>query len=164
MAQGGAGGDKQHPPKVPIDGTVPVELMPTPLTIAADVLCAWIAQHPNANVGGVALPRDGNIIKVYWKGAPPPELQTLAAAQPMPVIFHAAAYSAADLDPVARQLMTDHGDTVSSTGPSHDYSGVSVTLRPTAPAAATMAKLNAESPVPVIFWRFDDPVDLTINT
>lgn len=51
MAQGAAGGDNQHPPKVPIDGTVPIELMPTPLTIAADALGAWIAQHPNADVG-----------------------------------------------------------------------------------------------------------------
>ncbi|MFD3400242.1 hypothetical protein ACFWUU_06195 [Kribbella sp. NPDC058693] len=149
---------------MPIDGAVPIELMPTPLTIAADALGAWIAQHPNADVGGVALQRDGNSIKVYWKGTPPPELQTLAAAQPMPVIFHATTYSAAELDPIARQLMTDHGDTVSSTGPSHDYSGISVTLRSTAPAAATMAKLNAESPVPVIFWTFADPVDLTTNT
>jgi hypothetical protein len=127
-------------------------------------LSGWIAQSPNVNVGGVRLLRDRNAVVVYWKGTPPAELQSLAAAQRIPVIFHATTYSLADLDLVARQLMTDHGDTVSSTGPNRDYSGVSVTLWSTAPVAATMTRLNAEATVPITFWKFADPVDLTTNT
>ncbi|WUJ67701.1 hypothetical protein OG809_21595 [Kribbella soli] len=163
MARDGADGGVWRPKKA-ISGSVPVELMPTPASTAAHTVGDWISENPNANAGGVVILRDPEAVAVYWKGPPPPELQSLAAAQPMPVTFHAATYSLADLDPVARQVLADHRDVVSSTGPNHDYSGISVSLWSTAPVEATMAKLNAESDVPIFFWMIADPVDLTGDT
>ena len=142
---------------------VPVPL-PTVAEIVGDALSGWIAEHPNVNACGVAIQRDREAVAVYWKGTPPSELQSLAAAQPVPVSFYSATYSLADLDPVARQVLADHRDVVSSTGPNHGYSGISVTLWSTAPVDATMAELNAESDVPIFFWMVADPVDLTGNT
>ncbi|TDW69468.1 hypothetical protein [Kribbella pratensis] len=152
-----------HRPKKAITGSVPAELMPTPRSIAADTLADWIEKSANVNACGLELLRDQDAVVVYWKGTPPAELRSLAAAQAVPVSFHASRYSLADLDPVARQVLADHSDVVSSTGPNRDYSGISVTLWSTAPMEATMTKLNAESDVPVFFWKFADPVDLTAD-
>ncbi|WP_432889713.1 hypothetical protein ACQPYH_11030 [Kribbella sp. CA-245084] len=160
MAKDGADSRGHRDPKA-ISGSVPAELMPTPTSTAARSLRDWIAENPNANVGGVAILRDREAVAVYWKGTPPAELQSLAAAQPVPVIFHATRYSLADLDPVARQVLADHRDVVSSTGPNHDYSGISVSLWSTAPVDTTMTNLNAESDIPITFWKIADPVDLT---
>ena len=162
MARDGTDCGGQRPKKA-ISGSVPAELMPTPASTAARTLRDWISENPNANAGGVAILRDREALVVYWKGTPPAELQSLAAAQAVPVSFHASRYSLADLDPVARQV-ADRSDVVSSTGPNRDYSGISVTLWSTAPVEATMTELNAESDVPVFFWKFADPVDLTSDT
>ncbi|MFI5695554.1 hypothetical protein ACIA58_27130 [Kribbella sp. NPDC051586] len=162
MAEDGTNG-RTHRDSKAIPGPVPAELMPTPPSTAAQNLSEWIVENPNVNSGGVVILRDREAVAVYWKGTPPAELQSLAAAQAVPVIFHASRYSLADLDPVARQVLADHRDVVSSTGPNRDYSGVSVTLWSTAPVEATMADLNAESDVPILFWKVADPVDLTGN-
>jgi hypothetical protein len=156
--------ESQRARKVPRPGPVPADLMPTPLDITADALSDWIAKNPDVNVGGVRILREMKTVAVYWKGTPPDELRSLAAALPMPVTFEASPYSLAELDPVAGQMLADHRDVVSSTGPGNDYSGVSVTLWSTAPVDATMAELNAKTSVPIIFDKFADPVELAGNT
>jgi len=140
-----------------------MDLTPTPLDITADALSAWIAKNPNANVGGVRIFRDTKTVAAYWKGTPPAGLRSLADAQPMPVTFYASPYSLAELDPMARQVLAGNRHLVSSTGPSKDYSGITVTLWSTAPIKATMAELNAKAAVPVVFDKVADPVDLAGN-
>ncbi|MER7244639.1 hypothetical protein [Kribbella sp. NPDC000426] len=139
-------------------------MLPTPSELTADALSDWIAKNPDPDVGGVRILPDLKTVMVYWKGAPPAGLRNLAVTLPMPVTFQASPYSLADLDPIARKVLADNRDVVSSTGPSHDYSGVSVTLWSTAPLNATIARLNKEASVPIIFDKTADPVDLAGTT
>lgn len=108
--------------------------------------------------------RDTNTVTVYWKGASPAALRDLAEALPVPVAFHAAPYSLSELDPIARQVLADNRELVSSAGPSKDYSGISVTLWSRAPIAVAMAELNANTTVPIMFDKVADPVDITTDT
>lgn len=150
-------------PKDPKPGPVSAGMLPTPTELTADALSDWITKNPNAKVGGVRILPDLKAIVVYLKGTPPTGLRSLAAAQAIPVTFQASPYSLADLDPIARQVLADHRDVVSSASPSHDYSGVSVTLWSTAPVDSAMTELNAKASVPIIFDKLADPVDLAGN-
>lgn len=98
---------------------------------------------------------------VYWKGPPPAGLQSLAAKQAVPMSIQSAAYSLAELLPIAKMLVTNHHDVLVSAGPSNDYSGISVHLKPEALVAKVVAELSAEAEVPVVCDGVGDSGPLT---
>ena len=138
--------------KVPRDpeGLVPGEVQPTAEEDAADAVMRWLTENPDTNAGSVRILDDHKTVVVYWKGDPPADLQQVAASQPVPVAIRQAIYSRAELVAAARSLMESNKGVISSAGPSHDFSGVGITLWSKAPQTA-LAAVRAQSPVPIEF-------------
>jgi hypothetical protein len=148
------GGDPRDP-----EGPVPAELLPTPELTTLRALGDWIAKNPNPNAGGANIADDRKSVMVYWKGTAPPGLLALAASQPVPVTFQAAAYSSDELAATAKALVTDNPGVVTSAAESPDFSGVVVWLSSNAPPTA-LADLKARSAVPLVESWTEDPVSL----
>ncbi len=148
--------------KVPRDpeGLVPGEVQPTAEEDAADAVMRWLTENPDTNAGKVRILDDHKTVVVYWKGDPPAELQQIAASQPVPVTIREAIYSRAELVAAARSLMEANKGVMTSAGPSHDFSGVWITLSSKAPQTA-LAAVRAQSPVPI---EFGGVLDITYGT
>ncbi|MET9311726.1 hypothetical protein ABZX12_07885 [Kribbella sp. NPDC003505] len=138
--------------KVPKDPEGPVlgEVQPTPEDEAAQAVMQWLTENPDTNAGSVRILADHKTVVVYWKGDPPAELQQVVASQPVPVTIRKAAYSRAELVAGARSLMDANKGVLTSAGPSHDFSGVGITLSSKAPQTA-LAAVRAQSAVPIEF-------------
>ncbi|GAA1594155.1 hypothetical protein GCM10009804_58430 [Kribbella hippodromi] len=90
-------------------------------------LSDWIEEHPTVvGAGGVTISDDLAMVDVYWKGTVPPDLQSLAKAQPAAVAFRSAAYSNDELSATAQMLLDSFRGVLTSAGPSQDWSGVVV--------------------------------------
>lgn len=123
---------------------------------AVRVLSGWIAGHSDeSGAGGVRILRDLSTVWVYWKGAVPADLRSLAARQPIPITFQAAAYSSAELAAAVHAVMGDNPG-LSSAGFLSDYSGIQVTLSSKAPPN-TLAKAEASCSVPIVLRGIGDP-------
>jgi hypothetical protein len=78
----------------------------------------------------------------------------------VPVTIREAIYSRAELVAAARSLMEANKGVMTSAGPSHDFSGVWITLSSKAPQTA-LAAVRAQSPVPI---EFGGVLDITYGT
>ena len=138
--------------KVPRDpeGPVPGEVQPTPEEDAAQAVMQWLTENPDTNAGSVRILDDHKTVVVYWKGDPPTDLQQFVASQPVPVAIRKAIYSRAELVAAARSLMAANKGVLTSAAPSHDFSGVAITLSSKAPQTA-LAAVRAQSAVPIEF-------------
>lgn len=136
--------------KVPRDpeGLVPGEVRPTAEDDAAQAVMQWLTENPDTNAGSVRIFDDHKTVVVSWKGDPPAGLQQVAASQPVPVAIRQAIYSRAELEAAARSLMESNKGVLTSAAPSHDFSGVAITLSSKAPQTA-LATVRAQSPVPI---------------
>jgi hypothetical protein len=142
----------------PQQSSIPAEFLPTAAETAAMSLSDWIEEHPTvAGAGGVAISDDLATVNVYWKGTVPPDLQSLAKTQPAPVAFRSAAYSNDELSATSQMLVDSFPSVVTSAGPSQDWSGVVVTLKPNAPASAMTTLSTAAGGTPITSLGVDEP-------
>ncbi|MGW1341112.1 hypothetical protein ACWCOV_08670 [Kribbella sp. NPDC002412] len=137
-------------------------LLPDPAETAGRALGNWIADHPDDSAsGGVRVLKDRKTVLVYWKGAVPDGLQSLAAGQPVPVTFKPAPYSRAELTAAVTEVMVNNPDTVSAAGSTPDYTGISVVLSAKAPAnALAEVQAKATSSIPIVLRKVGDPKPL----
>ncbi|MFI5697488.1 hypothetical protein ACIA58_36860 [Kribbella sp. NPDC051586] len=143
--------------KIPRDpeGPVPGEVLPTAEEEAAQAVMQWLTENRDTNAGSVSILDDHKTVVVYWKGDPPTELQQVVASQPVPVSIRQAPYSRDELVAAARSLLEANKGVISSAGPNHDFSAVSISLSSKAPETA-LATLRAQSAVPIEFRGVQD--------
>jgi hypothetical protein len=97
------------------------------------------------NASIVASPTNHEL-RVYWKGAVPAKVRTLAAGLDVPVTFHPAAFAHSELVTSAKRLASD--PRVTQAAPKADGSGLAVTV--TAPLRQTdQDGLSASATVPL---------------
>ena len=130
---------------------------------AGRALADWIAEHPGEpGEGGVRILKDRTTVLVYWKGAVPAGLKSLAADQPVPVTFKPAPYSRAELNAAMDAVIANNPPgIITVAGSEPDYSGISIALSSKAPANAfDQVKAKTATGIPIGLRGIIDPKPL----
>ncbi|WP_410790413.1 hypothetical protein [Kribbella sp. C-35] len=130
---------------------------------AGRALADWIAEHPGEpGEGGVRILKDRTTVVVYWKGAVPTGLQSLAADQPVAVTFKPAPYSRAELNAAMDAVVANNAPgIVTVVGSEPDYSSISIALSSKAPANAfDQVRSKAATAIPITLRGIIDPKPL----
>jgi hypothetical protein len=138
----------------------PQEVVPQ---AASQALADWIGEHPGEpGEGGVRILKDRTTVLVYWKGAVPAGLQSLAAKQPVPVTFKTAPYSRVELNAAMDAVIANTTPgIVTVVGSEPDYSGITVALSSHAPPNAfDQVRSKAGTAIPITLRGIIDPKPL----
>lgn len=129
----------------PLPAPIAADLLPTPAETAAYALRDWIDQHPSPTAGTVAVEDDLTNVSLYWKGAPPAELQNLASQQPAPVAVRQSRYTEAEIGAERDALMNEYRSWINYVVPTKDLNGLTVSLKPAAPSNALTTMISKKA-------------------